>query len=509
MAKDLQGTLFIYEENHITAQDGDSPDNYAWTDFLDIGTTAPKSVANYLHFQFFLNRQYGVCMISTEKVLAFARIEPLSISRNFLGNDILNHSSSEIDSACAYVFLGKYYIFLGRDCYVLHIEESLKSGLDPEGNIRWVWTKYKYPNRINGNCMHIFDTDLVVGSQTSGQVYQIEYNPIPVINDTFAENDFTELSLHSPDVGGSWSKLLGTPNTMSETDLYVQNGEMFSIDADPNQGSLYTVSGTYPTADYSLSIDYIYETDVVVGQNCVFVMAFRIQDANNMYAIRWGKTQNVELWKKVTGSWSMLYASIPADDKATMTVDLSGTDISVIALYGGTPQTFTVSDSSISLAGTAGLGMGAVISANDDMNDGIILENFSVILRNFSDDGDDIAMTIEKRDWMITDQENDKTFHSLKISQAPTSRSVEMDYSFPPSDSNNYSNGVDVAVHLETIKDFLQTIVIPGNIHMSDGTTMGYQNKGSRLSFIITESGSNGGSPIQKMKVLYDNDLLP
>lgn len=298
VAKPINGVLFIYEETRITAQEGDSPDNYQWTDFLDIGTTAPKSVDNYLKMQFFLNNQYGVCMITVGgKILPFARIEPLSVSRNFIGGEILSHTAAQMAAAVGKVHLGKYYLWIGTDTYVLHIEESLKAGLDPEGNIRWVWTYYSYPVAINANCAEHFNTQFVVGSQTTGQVYEIE----------------------------------------------------------------------------------------VGNQN--------------------------------------------------------------------------------------------------------------------SDDGTDIAMILEKRDWVVTEAGNDKGFHALHIIQAQTGSAVTMNWYFATMNTYTYQGSADVTVDLSTVTDWSQTIVIPGNITIR-------QNKGSRISFKVTESGSNGGSSIQQIALLFDNDIL-
>lgn len=175
VAQPLQNTLIIYEKTRITSQAGDSPDNYTWTEVLStVGTSSPKSVATYQNMQFFLNPTYGVCLISADKLSYFGKMEPLSVSQFRITNDILNHTSAELTNACAEVHLGKYYLCVGSDVYVLHIIESMMAPRDDEGNIQWIWTKDSYPSTINPNTMFHFDQSLIFGSNTTGQCYTME-----------------------------------------------------------------------------------------------------------------------------------------------------------------------------------------------------------------------------------------------------------------------------------------------------------------------------------------------
>lgn len=176
VAEPLKKILMIYEKKRVTAQFGDSPDNFYWEDVLDgIGTVAPKSVATYGNFQFFLSDEYGVSIISSERLSpGGGKSEPLSISSNYINTLILAHSASEMAAASAEVYKGKYILNIGSTWYVLFIEESLLAPRDADGNVRWIWGFRDYPSAIDANVLGKYGTSLVAGSASTGQVYTLD-----------------------------------------------------------------------------------------------------------------------------------------------------------------------------------------------------------------------------------------------------------------------------------------------------------------------------------------------
>jgi hypothetical protein len=175
VAQPLKEILIVYETRRTSAIFGDSPDNYKVREIIPgVGTVAPKSVATFIHLQFFLSDEYGVCIVSGERLSPNSKLEPISVSDNYLNDHILDHTAAQLAAACAIVHRGKYYIVIDDDWYVLHIEESLLSPRDRDGNIRWIWTMHDYPDAIDPNVLAHFGTSFVGGAQDNGQVYELE-----------------------------------------------------------------------------------------------------------------------------------------------------------------------------------------------------------------------------------------------------------------------------------------------------------------------------------------------
>ncbi len=255
-AQPLQKTLIIYEQKRVTSQTGDSPDNFTYTEILsDVGTCAPKSVATYQHMQFFLSNEYGVCVVSTEKLAAFGqKLEPLSVSKNYLNNEILAHTSGQLIAACATTWQGKYYLNIGTDVYVLHVLESMMAPRDSNQNIQWIWTKYSYPAAINPNVLGRFGTAIVSGSAASGQVYELEASGVnsddgTAITRTIEKRDWAV-------TGGKDDKVFHSLKISSPlTSASVVENIYFDADG-----------STYGTADgtYDLNTEATFEHDIKI-----------------------------------------------------------------------------------------------------------------------------------------------------------------------------------------------------------------------------------------------------
>ncbi len=180
-----------------------------------------------------------------------------------------------------------------------------------------------------------------------------------VFEDSFTEaTTDTVLELHSPDGGDSWTQLIqvsgGTLEVKELTDDLrggvVGNGT----------GVLYTADAgvVYPNADYAI------EATQVKGATDPksIVLAVRIQDVDNMYAVRFNEV-NSQLYKKVSGTWVALGAAgtgIANDSVARLQV--VGNALTFFENYD---IVLSETDIDISGAGKAGLGCGAVILVGD------------------------------------------------------------------------------------------------------------------------------------------------
>lgn len=210
--------------------------------------------------------------------------------------------------------------------------------------------------------------------------------------DLFAEGSNTELSLHVPDIGVGWTKLIEVGGTV---DLDVEaSTDSLKGDAGSNQGALYQTDDIMSIADYEVSVELAAQPVSAAFDR--FVLAARIQDSNNMYAVHFNKADG-RLAKKIAGVWTILGASFPlagVGDIVTLKVD--GTTIS--ALVNGV-EGESVTDNALAGAGKAGIGMGAVILSLHDIDAGMRLDDFGVkTTPAFSDiafAGDGIAIDID------------------------------------------------------------------------------------------------------------------
>lgn|SRR3990167_5470125 len=508
----LRKILVVYEQNTITAQYGDSPDDYNWEVVLTgVGTIAPKSVASYNHLQFFLDERYGVCVVSAERLVPGGKLEPLSVSERYINNLIRSHSTSQLQNAAAGVENGRYYLAIGNDVYVLYVQESLDAPRDEDGNIRWIWSRQRRAETVNPesranynfNVFGRLGTTFVAGSAGNGQVFLPEgdYTRGTLrFNDTFTEAAGTPaLSAHTPDTGTSWIKLLGIVNGASDTgtgsDLKLSSTndrlDAASSTAAADDGALYKANGTYDTPDYEV------QCTVVTGDtgDDVSWLAARIQDASNMYAVRFNNDSSA-VYKKLSGTWTELATGAGVANSSIVRLVVLGTKI---WFEDDGKKIIEVIDDSISAAGTAGIGMGDIGAVTGDDVSAQELDAFSVRMINVDDDGGNFTATIEKRDWQITPEKVSKIFHGMQIAQKKQGRAVSMSYYFDP-DGSTYGSALQTIALASQTKDEYDVRITTSQSDIKD--------RGKRISFKIENTGAAPFSPIEEMVMLYDSDTL-
>lgn len=198
-------------------------------------------------------------------------------------------------------------------------------------------------------------------------------------NDTFTVGADTLLDAHTPDTGTGWTKVWGTDAGAA---LEVKASiDQVSADTDiggANKGAFYAADATYPSANYYAQVTMVQGASQTTRPIFLFV---RMTDANNLYAVRIAGTggNNSRLYKKVSGTWTALGSlfATPANG-SVIKLEINGT---TLTCYDDGVSVQSVTDSSISATGEAGLGMGGGAegtNSSDDFNTAMIVDNFSV-----------------------------------------------------------------------------------------------------------------------------------
>lgn len=176
---------------------------------------------------------------------------------------------------------------------------------------------------------------------------------------TVFQDDFnqpsSELSLNVPDTGTGYTLLIQTTGDI-ETDGF----GAAAANGSTSEGALYTLDATYSSADYSIEV-----TQTVSGSlDETNTLAVRVQDSSNMYAVLYNGDSS-QLYSKMLGTWNTIGSSgLGVFDLSTAKLEIDGTTLRFL-IDGLEELNETVIDHS--MAGKAGIGMGAGINVGDDM----------------------------------------------------------------------------------------------------------------------------------------------
>ncbi len=214
-----------------------------------------------------------------------------------------------------------------------------------------------------------------------------------IFSDTFTEATDTDLDEHTPDTGTGWTQLIS--NNGASLEILGAN-DYATPDANGNRGTLYTADTTYASPDYEVSVS----TNNIGEWSYTTTLAVRIQDANNMYALRYSNNY-MTINKRVDGTWSTIATSgTKPSDSDDVSFSVIGNTLT--AEINGTPVV-TVDDTDITAAGKAGLGFGYVAVGSDYTGIGVTADDFTVVaeddvtdptVRSFSpaDDATEVAV---------------------------------------------------------------------------------------------------------------------
>lgn len=250
-----------------------------------------------------------------------------------------------------------------------------------------------------------------------------------IFSDNFS-NDYGELSTHTPTTAGtSWSLLINN-GVLLYNQSYNNHVTVQSNTA--NAGSFYTAEGAYGSADYEISSTINFSSG---DSNYTRTMAVRVQDANNMYFLRYGGNSLFTLYKRVAGTITPLgSASISLQGNLTSpyigdSISLGVLGSTITAKVNGVTK-IEVTDSSITAIGKAGIGLGYVTVSTDDGGTGVGIDN--VVVETLT--ADSTAPT-------ITNVSSDKVNGSYTIGEA-----IDIDITF----SEAVTSTGNVTVTLET-----------------------------------------------------------
>jgi hypothetical protein len=196
-----------------------------------------------------------------------------------------------------------------------------------------------------------------------------------IFQDSFAEASDTDLHLHAPNTGTSWTMVWQTASTCKAT-VIAATGRARTNATVANSGVIYSADATYGTADYEVSTVI---SAGFSGSNKLYLIV-RMQDQENMYALRVGTgASNTRMYKKVSGIWSAI-GSFLADPAVGDTVKLRVSGTTLTYYYNGTLiDTQTASDHAS--AGKAGIAMGGgaeLAASTDDLLNTSAIDSFQV-----------------------------------------------------------------------------------------------------------------------------------
>lgn len=242
-----------------------------------------------------------------------------------------------------------------------------------------------------------------------------------VFSDNF-NNDYGELSTHTPTTTGtSWTQVISNGGVTLSVQSY--NNDVNITSNTLNAGALYQANGTYNTADYEISSKV---TNYEGSSSYPRSMAVRIQDANNMYLLRY-VTTSIIMYKRVSGTWSTIGSATVTNIAVGDTVTFSAIGSTLTAEVNDVTK-LTVTDSSITGIGTAGIGFGYINISTDDSGTGQHIDDVVVT------DSDTTAP-------IITSVSSDKANGSYKAGEV-----IDIDVTF----SEAVTSTGNVTITLET-----------------------------------------------------------
>lgn len=207
--------------------------------------------------------------------------------------------------------------------------------------------------------------------------------PFPAFATTIFSDSFTSgagtLASHTPSTAGtSWTLLLNNGTLLQS---YTSTpGYVAPAGNAANSGSFYTADGTYSSADYQITADVVWAAG---SGDYTRTLGLRVQDSNNMYVLRF-TNNTMTMYKRVAGTWTSIgsasnysYSDNTTSPYFITTISFSAEGSTLVGKVGGVTK-LTVTDSSITGIGKAGIGIGYVNVSTDDVGVGIEMDNVIV-----------------------------------------------------------------------------------------------------------------------------------
>ena len=199
---------------------------------------------------------------------------------------------------------------------------------------------------------------------------------MPVIDDKFSgETTLVDLDAHTPDTTGTgWTVLDQTG--IRDIRIAGQVGNEFaSGEPESSDRTLYTAQGTYPSNDYDVEIDLL---SVDTADDLAWLLG-RVTDSSNYYAAGFVSTAGTDLYlvKKVAGVVTTL-GSADTDGVVNGAVIKLEIRDATKRVFIDNVQKLSDPDDALTSIGEAGVGMGNVRTAGDDLGGAWEMDNFLV-----------------------------------------------------------------------------------------------------------------------------------
>ncbi len=209
-----------------------------------------------------------------------------------------------------------------------------------------------------------FDLKIVGGSLFFDHVVD------PLVNlfyDTFTDTTGTLLTSHAPDIGTSWTQVWTSGGNLDiEFNQLQHTGTI-------NDGGIGIANPTPTSSNYTVSVLYA----VADNQDDTSTLVLRWINENNFYSFRWSTTASQSLInKRVSGTCTVINSTCPSPSQGqTVRFEVIGSQLSV---YYNNILACSVIDTSLTLAGAGGTGVGATpCDTNNDVSSQR-LDNFNM-----------------------------------------------------------------------------------------------------------------------------------
>lgn len=235
-----------------------------------------------------------------------------------------------------------------------------------------------------------------------------------IFQDTFTGSNGTQLQSHTPDIGTSWTRLYGSAAAL---DWVINASNQIAPEVSTDNGVIYTADATYSNANYYVEFTLTAQSTSTARPTYALV---RVQDQENMYAVLInGGTNTCSLYKKVSGTWTALGSAFskPADGSVCK-LEIIGT---TLTFYDDGVSVASATDSSISVAGKAGLAAGGgaeLVDSTHDCSNANIWDSFSVVTIDSGQPASKRTGAVEYAAMPVTHgHENVRTFYEIMRGQ--------------------------------------------------------------------------------------------
>lgn len=182
----------------------------------------------------------------------------------------------------------------------------------------------------------------------------------PIFWDPFDYGSGTNLESLTPRIGTSYTRVVVDGSGSFQTETI--DGGIDGGSAGLGDGLIYLFNGTYPTANYQVSVTQ----NVADNSDDYNYLILRYTNTNNFYALEYNE-DTFRMWKKVGGTFTALAADLGSQVNDGDTVAFSANGTTLRAYVNGVLEQ-TVTDSALTSVGVAGMGAGAVRVSGADVS---------------------------------------------------------------------------------------------------------------------------------------------